>query len=266
MKERIKIMIINKNVKVENGVVTLKTPSCSKAKSIVIDESCLEPMQSVDVTFDGSNINIKPCEFDGSAYIITEKWGVLYGEMTLCSLMFISINTVLISVDNGYICYEDENGDIYCIGNDGTRGKVTPEQAQSINWFKAADMRDALPLFLKTRTQQYPEVIRHYVDNFVFAYSFKSEREKYSYKLCNVDDSLVAPYGLVYTKFVELDLDGSTDDYIELDDEDEDEDEDEVEEQDEVDDDFLDNYEEYDEEDLENEFDDIDDISDDDEE
>ena len=265
MKERIKIMIINKNVTEENGVVTLKAPSYSKAKSIVIDESCIEPMQSVNVTFDGSNINIKPCDFDGSAYIITEKWGVLYGEMSLCSLMFISNNSVLLSVDNGYICYENGDGDIYCIGNDGTRGKVTPEQAQNINWFKAADMRDALPLFLKTRTQQYPEVIKNYIDNFVFSYTFKSELNKYSYKLCNIDDSLTSKYGLMYTKFVELDLDGSTDDYIELDDEDEGKDE--IEEAEEwVDEDFPDNYEEYDEEDLENEFDDTDEVLDEDEE
>lgn len=245
-------MVINKkNVKEENGVYVFKMHSMALAKHLIVSEDCTEASQSVNVLHTGSDIKLESCDYDGSAYIITNKWGILNGDMTLCSVVFMSNGLVLMSVDNGFIWYEDENGDVFYLGNDGTRGPATEGQRESIHWFTSAQLIKTLPYHLKRWTNQYDEIIMKQMANLVFSYLFKADVNMSSYKICGVDDSLTAPHGFRYTQFEELDFNNEDDEVVDVEDDKDDENEDNYEDitEEDIDDDFDDN--EYVEEDYE---------------
>lgn len=243
------IMIINlkeQDYQTEaNGDIIIRTQHDCMADDFRVVKDCLSPAQAIDVTHTGKEIICTPCKFDGSSYIVTKEWGIIKGDITLCSVLPIKHDVVLVSIDNGTLCYRDETGKVYVVSNDGRIGVATDRQIANITWKTAEDLLKSIPLFVKHWTQQSDRVVDRYVANMIFAYMFKSEENLYTFKLVQVNDCLTAPYGLIYEKFEQIDFETEDPDGYEEGEEPDEEPEQEA-------DDFFD--EGYSEDDLEDEF------------
>ena len=236
-------MIINVENKVENGAVDIKTGYRSIAGMVHIPESCISPEQSINLFHKGKVIDISPCDPDGSLYMISKEIGVLDGEECIFSMMFLSGDTALISVDNGSLCYRNEKGIYHAETGIGVRA-IEDDKDSKISWLKTSSFALSLSRVLKGWSNQPEDVIDKYIANFIFTIAIHHSGDMIEYKIMGVDDSMVKPHGLVYSSHIELDFEtdeiDEDEDYMGVDPEPEkieDESEDEYEWYDESDDD-----------------------------
>ena len=206
-------MIISETVKarfnsMKNGVKTLKLNRYSLAKELTLtDDTLLLAESSVSVKYGIERVELTPCEDDGSVYLITDEIGLISEDDTVqCTIMFLTNDIALVSLDDGYLCYKD--GDkVYMIGNNGSK--------EHIGLHKIKDCKSSLPWLLGRWSNQSAEMVNKYVYNFIFNYLFAENKSKdiFTLKVCGVLDVFTRPYGLRYEK-LEI-IEDSIDEYEE---------------------------------------------------
>ena len=183
---------------IQGNELRFKASYYSVAKEWNIHEACRGSV-SVNVVHTGDVIELTPCDYDGSAYIITGDIGVVKGDISLIRMLLIDYDKALYVVDKGSIAFR-KDGKIYVLNNSGVVKEVTTEYSESkIYWFKFnRDICTCYESVMQHQTKLNGQIIYKYMFNFIATFSIKYADNICTTHFYSIDDALVRDYGLVY--------------------------------------------------------------------
>ena len=185
---------------IKGSELDFKASSYALAKSIHIDEGCKDSI-SVNIEHTGDTVNITPCEYDGSAYIIADDIGAVRGEIALIRMLFLGYSKILYIIDKGELAYRD--GDkAYVINNRGeVRELSDAEQERKVFWYKHdKSVYKCACTYLQRQSKMDYRTVENYLFNFIITFSLKYENECATTRYYNVDDVMTREYGVRYIK------------------------------------------------------------------
>ena len=183
---------------IQGNELRFKPSSYSVAKEWIIQEACKGSV-SVNVVHTGDTVELTPCDYDGSAYIITGDIGVVKGDISLVRMLLINYDKALYVVDKGSIAFKKDDK-IFVLNNSGVLKEVSEEYAENkIYWFRfEQDICNCYESVLKHKTKLDGRIISEYMFNFIITVSFKYADNVCTTHFYSIDDVLVRDYGLVY--------------------------------------------------------------------
>lgn len=184
-----------------------------------IDEGCKNSI-SVNIEHTGDVVNVTPCEYDGSAYIIADDIGVVKGEIALIRMIFIKYDKIMYIIDRGKLAYKD--GDkAYIIDSTGKVKEISEEeQKNKVYWYKYdKSVYECAHAYIQNQSKMEEKVVEKYLFNFIITFSLKYEDNCATTRYYKIDDSMVSRYGLYFLKKSDITIDNSkedeeTDNYI----------------------------------------------------
>lgn len=185
---------------IKGSELDFKASSYALAKNIHIDEGCRNSV-SVNIEHTGDTVNITPCEYDGSAYIITDDIGAVNGEISLIRMLFLGYNRILYIIDKGELAYRD--GDkAYVINNRGDVRELSEvEQDRKVYWYKYdKSVHDCACTYLQKQSKMDYITVEKYLFNFIITFSLNYENDCATTRYYNVDDVMTREYGVRYIK------------------------------------------------------------------
>ena len=185
---------------IKGSELDFKADYYAVADRIHIDEGCRDSI-SVNIEHTGDTLNITPCGYDGSAYIITDDIGVVRGEITLVRMLFLGHDKVLYIIDKGELAYRD--GDkAYVINSKGDVREISPEeQGRKVYWYDCEkSIYGHANTYLTYQTQMDYRTIDKYLFNFIITFSMKYEADTATMRYYGVSDEMTREYGVKYIK------------------------------------------------------------------
>lgn len=174
-----------------------------------IDEGCKDSI-SVNIEHNGDVVNVTPCEYDGSAYVIADSIGVVKGEIALIRMLFIRYDKVLYIVDRGKLAYRD--GDkAYVIDSSGNVKELSEkEQEKKVYWYDCErSVYKCAKTYIERQCKMDDKTVDKYLFNFVITFSLKYEDDCATTRYYKIDDSMTREYGVYYLKKSDLIIDNS---------------------------------------------------------
>lgn len=176
-----------------------------------IDEGCKDSI-SVNIEHTGDVINVTPCEYDGSAYIIADDIGIVKGEIALIRMIFIKYDKIMYIIDRGKLAFRDKvSNKAYVIDNTGKVKEISEEeQEKKVYWYKYdKSVYECAHTYIKNQCKMEEKVVEKYLFNFIITFSLKYEDNCATTRYYKIDDSIVSGYGLYYLKKSDLIIDNS---------------------------------------------------------